>query len=196
MNKTFLYSLIASGILHIILFAVLSAPRRKISVTQLTVDLIYVKTQQVEHAKTPSKQKIVQKPAKQITKEKPKPDEDTIRKKPVKTEPALPPEPVLSSKVQIEAKDFPYTYYLRVIQNRIASQWQWPSRAGTRKTVAYFRIQRDGTVTSIRIDDSSADYLYDQAALRAIHRALPMPPLPDGFDEEYLGVYFEFSYRE
>jgi protein TonB len=57
-----------------------------------------------------------------------------------------------------------------------------------------FEIGRDGTVTGLKVEKSSGNALYDQAALRAITDATPLPPLPDDFKESSLRVHLGFNY--
>jgi len=60
----------------------------------------------------------------------------------------------------------------------------------------YFRITRSGSIDSPAVEASSGSFLFDQAALRAVVEANPLPALPGGFGDEYLGVHFSFAYEE
>lgn len=35
--------------------------------------------------------------------------------------------------------------------------------------------------------------MFDRSAVRAVQASDPMPPLPAGYDDDYLGVYFVFD---
>jgi len=37
---------------------------------------------------------------------------------------------------------------------------------------------------------------FDQTAMRALLAATPLPPLPAGFTDNYLGVHFGFEYQQ
>lgn len=106
---------------------------------------------------------------------------------------ASPPGP--SSRISLDAKDFPYTYYTGMIVKKISRYWQWSSDFGTLKTVVYFKIDTAGAVALARVHEPSGDALFDQQALRAVRLASPFPPLPQEYPEKDLGVYFEFSYH-
>jgi len=103
----------------------------------------------------------------------------------------LPAQPATG--VSLEAAKFAYTYYLNLIRQRIGKNWFWPSETGKRKTIIYFRIFKDGGISEIKIKQSSEEEFFDIAARRAVEFSVPFPPLPEGFPDEYLGVYFEFS---
>ena len=60
----------------------------------------------------------------------------------------------------------------------------------------FFRIAKDGNILDETVKDTSGDRLFDEQAMRAVKMAGPFPPLPDGYTDNDLGVYFEFTYRE
>lgn len=106
--------------------------------------------------------------------------------------------PVASEEsVRLDVEEFPFSYYLALLQSRIQSNWEPPyqsSRAGaSKKAIVYFKIQRSGRITDIAIETRSGDYLFDQAAVRAVTLANPLPPLPYDFPQTSLGVHFEFE---
>ena len=90
--------------------------------------------------------------------------------------------------------DFRFAYYLAALRNKIASRWVPPQgMSGPVKAVIRFRVGRDGQVTLTEVEASSGYAFYDQTTLRALLSATPLPPLPAGYTDEYLGVHFEFS---
>ena len=62
-----------------------------------------------------------------------------------------------------------------------------------KKAVVYFRIQRGGEISDIKVETSSGEPNLDLSGLRAVQESAPFPPLPSGFDEEYLIVHFYFE---
>ncbi len=204
-----------STILHVILFAALFYSRpgvRKFEgyPTVIPVELVELAPEPVSF-KAPEVAQIA--PRKQVAKPKPKALEGVTVEKPKieEKEPEQRPpkqikEPEKSDegksavggeKVRLDVKEFPFSYYLALLQSRIQANWEPPYSSGkqalTKKTVVYFRIQRNGRLTEIRIEQNSGDYLFDQAALRAVTLANPLPPLPFDFPEPSLGVQFEFA---
>lgn len=89
--------------------------------------------------------------------------------------------------------DFPYTWYLQQIQNRVTGNWNRLGSAQGRVQI-YFRIRRDGTLEAARVESPSGNSSLDQSALLAVRRSDPLPRLPDGFEGPSLGVRFWFTY--
>ncbi|MDR2191322.1 MAG: TonB family protein [Endomicrobium sp.] len=94
-----------------------------------------------------------------------------------------------------DTANFKYAYYSQTIIRNIARHWQWSESYGRLRTVVYFKILRDGTVTDVKVKESSGDDGFDDNAQRAVQRSSPLAPLPDGYREDSLGVYFEFKFR-
>jgi TonB family protein len=95
--------------------------------------------------------------------------------------------------IKLDAPEFPYPHYLVLVQFRIEGNWQPPfSGIGQEVTTIYFKITREGEVQDVKVENSSGNFSLDQAALRAVHRSNPLPPLPSGSGLETLGVHFEF----
>jgi TonB family protein len=99
--------------------------------------------------------------------------------------------------IAIDASDFPFTYYLRLIQSKIGERWSPPRAAATggERVIVLFEIQRDGQVREPTVERSSGNNLYDQAALRAVTEASPLPPLPPEFKASSLRVHFGFEFN-
>ncbi len=95
---------------------------------------------------------------------------------------------------------FGYPYYLSNIEHKIATNWAPPrTTLATKKqeramAVIGFVIKQDGRIDikSILVEKSSGNAFFDMAALRAIHNANPMPPLPKGISDD-LKVHFSFA---
>ena len=98
--------------------------------------------------------------------------------------------------MSFDSGDFPFTYYVNRMRQKIAASWQVPtgSEGSERSSVVYFRVHRDGSVSHVKVEKSSELFLFDQSCQRAVFEAAPMPPLPREFDDEYLGVHFSFVY--
>jgi TonB family protein len=94
--------------------------------------------------------------------------------------------------------DFRFAYYLAALRNKIGQRWVPPPGMSVRgrpvRAVLYFRIARDGQVSIAQVEVSSGYAFFDQTALRALLSATPLPPLPAGFTDSYLGVHFGFEF--
>jgi TonB family protein len=105
--------------------------------------------------------------------------------------------PVTTGDVMLDVADFPFAYYISTVKRKIAANWQVPG--GSSEAVhcrVYFRVARNGSIDGASVETSSGNFLFDQAALRAVVQANPLPPLPGGFPDSYLGVHFSFAYEE
>ncbi|MDO9391480.1 MAG: energy transducer TonB [bacterium] len=88
------------------------------------------------------------------------------------------------------------SYYLALILSKISQNWNNPYQ-GKRETVraqVYFRIDKNGKLQEVKIENSSGDAIFDQSALRAVYEAKVFPPLPEEMKLATLGVHFEFEY--
>lgn len=125
----------------------------------------------------------------------PGPDETEEREKP--EEPEDGKSTVGSENVRLDAEEFPFAYYLALLQSRIQANWEPPygssGGAVSTKVVVFFRIQRSGRITNIAVEGSSGDYLFDRAAIRAVSLSNPLAPLPADYPRGFLGVHFEFE---
>ncbi len=95
---------------------------------------------------------------------------------------------------------FPYTYYVLLIRDKVSNSWYTsliaPGLSNSVRTIVYFRILRNGQISDVKIEESSGIKSFDLSALRAIYSASPFPPLPTGFEGEYLGVHFIFEHSK
>ena len=109
------------------------------------------------------------------------------------------PDSTRSTSVTTEG-DFRFAFYLAAIRNKIGSHWVPPpglDATGRRiRATVYFRIHQDGQISVASVETSSGYAFFDQTAMRALLAATPLPPLPAGFTDTYLGVHFGFEYQQ
>lgn len=147
------------------------------------------------------KNKKTKKEEKKVSSKKEEPVEkkvkETVEEKPqVASEGVGSGEVVSSNKgIMLENKNFKYSYYTNAIVKKISKYWQWSSVTSSYRTIVYFKIARDGTAYDIKIKESSLDSDFDRNALRAVELSSPFGPLPSSYEEDYLGVYFEFKFH-
>jgi TonB family protein len=86
--------------------------------------------------------------------------------------------------------------YYSLLWARIKEAWTLPenfvSETVDLETIIIVLIDRDGKVRKMWIDKKSGDVHYDQAAMRAIKKAEPLPPIPKELGESNLEVGFRF----
>lgn len=101
---------------------------------------------------------------------------------------------------QIGLSTFPYTYYLQILTDKISAAWFTslvdPGVRGTYTVTVFFRIQRDGRVSDLKVEEASEIRSLDLSALRAITTAAPFPPLPEEYDQDFLGIHLIFEHSK
>ena len=103
--------------------------------------------------------------------------------------------PVGTGALTIDVSDFPYAWYLRQVLQKVQSEWQRQNRTSEpeQKPLVLVEIQRDGSIRMPKIEQTSGNAVYDQAALRAVVDASPFPPLPQDWSKPSLRVMFRFD---
>jgi|GEM_PF-1010653 len=101
--------------------------------------------------------------------------------------------------VGMDGLDTRFSWYLDLVVSRISSVWEEPyldSRFGkTYRVTVYFVIHRNGSLSDVRVEESSGVDMLDLSAVRSIREAAPLPPLPQEFRGDHLGVHFWFEYE-
>src|SRR5437867_1496463 len=97
-----------------------------------------------------------------------------------------------------DTQGFPLGEYARLILERIKGNWSIPSNLRNsqgRSTLVFF-IEKDGSVSNLKVVASSGSQSLDLSALHAVLLSKPLPPLPGGFPGEHVGAKFVFFYNE
>ena len=101
---------------------------------------------------------------------------------------------------QIGLSNFPYTYYLQIIIDKVSGNWFTslvdPGISGNFQTTVHFKIQKNGQVSDLKIEESSGIRSLDMSALRAVQTSAPFPPLPRAYEDDYLGIYLIFEHSK
>lgn len=214
-------ALIGSGLAHLIVVAALLIVRHRAPLRVATSDVVQVSLADPSALAAvtppPAPQPVVEKQAPEIAPEeaegvkleKPKP---APKKKP-EPQPQTPPPTLahaalplaqignagLSGEMSVDQGDFAFTYYLVLVRNKVAQNWNAPggiSSGGKVRCVVYFHIGREGRVSGVQLEQGSGVDYFDRSAQRAVTLADPLPPLPIGFPGSDLGVHFGFEYQQ
>ena len=81
--------------------------------------------------------------------------------------------------------EFRFPPYLLIVRDKVERNWNPPPGAKGVKVKVAFRVLRSGRVGEAKLQESSGNFYFDQAAMRAILASSPFPPLPEGFFKEY-----------
>lgn len=99
--------------------------------------------------------------------------------------------------VRTDGIAFPFPGYLNNIVRQIALNWSPRRVSAALVTEVKFLIRRDGSVTGIEVVKTSGDRLYDLDGVGAVEAAgstRSFGPLPSGWSDDVLVVYFSFDY--
>lgn len=103
---------------------------------------------------------------------------------------------VSSPSVTATDTDFPFSWYLSLVEGKIISNWRPRQLGFGRRAVVscavHFNIARNGSVTSVTLVRNSGVGVYDREALRAVQTSR-LPPLPPDYRASNLGVTFVFN---
>jgi len=200
MKREILFS--ACGHLVIIVaLLLLSSPlgKSKIYPTIYQVSLISLPKLEVKTAEAKAQEQPVPKVI--VKEEKALPKKVTAKKKPpepAKVEPNKTQEQNPTQQIEglgqatLEGEKLESPYYAGIVFAKIKSMWRNPVEAASLQATISFKIQKDGEVTDAVIEVSSGNNFYDQAALRAVLTASPMPPLPTHYAGKDLTVHLNF----
>jgi protein TonB len=103
--------------------------------------------------------------------------------------------------IAIESGNFGtrYGWYVQAVKNRVSSNWLLamisPDITSARRVYVEFKILRDGTITNVKLTQSSGYAEVDRSALRAIDASNPLAPLPSDYRGNSVTVSFYFDLR-
>jgi TonB family protein len=80
-----------------------------------------------------------------------------------------------------ENQEFAYNYYYAQIQSRIEESWTRSPVGSDAHAIIAFTIHADGSISDLRVRETSGFDTFDLAALRAVQNAAPFAPLPRAY---------------
>jgi protein TonB len=98
--------------------------------------------------------------------------------------------------VRSEGIEFPFPGYLNNIVRQIALNFKPRNPAAKLRAEVTFLIHRDGSVSDFKFVKKSGNYAFDleaQSAVEAAARTRAFGPLPGGFRDDVLPVFFSFD---
>lgn len=86
-------------------------------------------------------------------------------------------------KVSIDDMDKALKEYYDLLWGKIEREWVLPGTGNFKEitTIVTVTIEALGQVIDVSIEENSGNGFYDQSAIRAIKKAQPFPPLPQGY---------------
>jgi protein TonB len=93
-------------------------------------------------------------------------------------------------------QDFEYAYYVQQMLTKIHQRWQRTAVKGTAVVIVGFTIARDGRILDASVETSSGVSILDRSSLRAVMLSDPLPPLPNSYPRDQVGVHLRFTYTD
>ena len=95
----------------------------------------------------------------------------------------------------IDNASFNYPYWFVQSFSKIERNWTNPVYASEPiSCIIYFQVIRSGRIIKTEVEKSSGIDAFDSACERAVNLSQPLPPLPNEFTDEIIGIHLEFPY--
>jgi len=95
----------------------------------------------------------------------------------------------------VDNVSFDYPYWFVQAFGKIERNWTNPVYANRPiSCIIYFQVIRSGRIIKVEIEESSGVDAFDRACERAVTLSQPLPPLPDDFADEIIGIHLTFPY--
>jgi TonB family protein len=104
-------------------------------------------------------------------------------------EPAAPARSARQAVAVAAPQEFRSPSYVALVLDKIKRNWNPTPGAVELKAKVIFTIHRSGRVIKLDLAESSGNFYFDQAAMRAVSASSPLPPFPDGvfsMSEEFI----------
>lgn len=90
-------------------------------------------------------------------------------------------------------QDADFSAYTVDLQNKVNSNWNPGKFKKVKETIAYIKVDKDGSLSDFGIIKSSRNKKYDRAILDTIAKSVPMEALPDGLGVDSTNVQLTFN---
>ena len=95
--------------------------------------------------------------------------------------------------IATDLPNFPYPWYITQVRQMLWTAWRKRMPAASGEGVVVFSIVRNGAFVDLRMESSSGDAAFDEAAMEAVQAAAPFPALPSGFGEPFLKIHLSLK---
>jgi len=92
-----------------------------------------------------------------------------------------------------------FGYYVDLLRQKVAQKWRTgdvdPRIRSAPPAIVTFTIRRDGSISSVRLVQTSGNVALDYSAQRAIADAAPFDPLPAAYERNDVSIEFWFELK-
>lgn len=113
----------------------------------------------------------------------------------VDTSPKAPtPTPAVKApkKITRELFDLEFKAYYNKVGSRIQSLWVYTGEGRGLEAWLSIKIARSGELKAVGVERRSGSSLFDESAMKAVKKAAPFPPLPEGLEGDFLEIGVRF----
>jgi protein TonB len=98
--------------------------------------------------------------------------------------------------IRVDGEELGYNYYFSMLLRKIGEYWEPPPGAWGDEVAAVIRftVFRDGSAPPVSVEEPSGIAAFDAAAMRAVTRSAPLPPLPQEYAGENIVFHLRFVY--
>ena len=88
--------------------------------------------------------------------------------------------------------------YKADVETLIKSYWSYPDIGNQKKleAVVLVKVKKDGTVLETSFIKRSGNNIFNESVLKAIEKAKPLPPLPEGYEKNYEEIEINFNLKD
>lgn len=97
--------------------------------------------------------------------------------------------------LSMENNGIDFAPYMKKLKRKIKGNWNPPKGDKTSKVVLTFKLSREGELLDYEVFKSSKVELAEQAAINALTKSAPFPPLPKEYTDEDIEIEFNFDYK-
>jgi colicin import membrane protein len=97
------------------------------------------------------------------------------------------------------AGGIPMRIYQMEVESWIKGNWAYPVAMESQKNleaIVLVMVKMDGAILKTRFKKRSSNDIFDQSVLKAIERADPLPPFPEGYRKSYEEFEINFNLRD
>ena len=96
---------------------------------------------------------------------------------------------------------FTLRLYKLEIENKIKNNWIYPAALVNLKkkdleAIVILKVKKDGKIIKFWFKKKSNDIIFDNSVIKAIERANPLPPFPEGYKKSYEEIEINFNLSE
>lgn len=106
--------------------------------------------------------------------------------------PATTPAVKAPRRITRELFELEFKAYYNKVGAEIQSKWVYTGAARRLEAWLYLKITRSGELKALGVERPSGNSLFDESALRAVKKAAPFPPLPEGLEGDFLDIGVRF----